>query len=57
MEHKPVCISSKRRITNDTGAVQFPCPSCGKETIVRSKQAREIVAPYTCPSCGFTGPN
>ncbi len=51
------CLASNREITNDTGAVTFKCPNCLKGVIVRSKNAREIVAPYTCPACGFRGPN
>ncbi|MFT4313284.1 MAG: zinc finger domain-containing protein [Candidatus Woesearchaeota archaeon] len=52
-----ICLSSGKEITNDAGAVTFKCPNCSKGVIVRSRNAREIVAPYTCPVCGFTGPN
>ena len=51
------CASIGIDITNDIGSVTFPCPSCGKEKIVRSQHAREIVAQYKCSKCGFTGPN
>ena len=51
------CLASNREIKNDVGAVTFKCPQCLKGTIVRSKNAREIVAQYTCPECGFVGPN
>ncbi len=57
MEAKKKCISTNIRITNDQGSTTFLCPSCGKHEIVRSRHAREIVAKYTCPQCGFTGPN
>ncbi|HLP79772.1 MAG TPA: zinc finger domain-containing protein [Acidobacteriota bacterium] len=50
------CVSSRKEITNDSGSVQFTCPACQKATIVRSKNARQIAARYTC-SCGFSGPN
>lgn len=56
MEEKK-CLSTNTRITNDRGAVSFKCPSCGEYEIVRSKHARQIVSKYTCPNCGFTGPN
>ena len=50
------CISSGKPITNDGSSVNFPCPGCGYK-ICRSTHARKIGAKYTCPSCGFEGPN
>ncbi len=44
-------------LTNDIGSTSFPCPNCGKQTIYRSRKSREIVIKYTCPECGFVGPN
>ncbi|MFP4119332.1 MAG: zinc finger domain-containing protein [Candidatus Woesearchaeota archaeon] len=44
-------------LSNDDGSTSFPCPGCGKRTIYRTRKAREIVIKYTCPECGFTGPN
>ena len=44
-------------MTNDIGAVSFPCPSCGKATINRNRNSREICVKYKCPECGFVGPN
>ena len=58
MEEKQlVCISCKKRITNDPGSTKFPCPKCGEYEIIRCKNCREIVAKYKCPLCGFIGPN
>jgi len=51
------CISSNVSVVNDNGAVKFPCPSCGKYTIVRCSNCRKIVTKYKCPVCGFEGPN
>lgn len=51
------CSSTKVKTTNLTGTTSFLCPNCGKATIVRSKKARELVIKYTCPECGFEGPN
>lgn len=45
------------KITNDVGSVTFKCPKCGKSDIVRTKNERQIALKYTCPSCGFEGPN
>lgn len=52
-----VCIATNKEILNDVGSVSFKCPQCKIGIIVRSKNARQIVAPYTCPECGFVGPN
>jgi Zn-ribbon RNA-binding protein len=54
---KKKCLAMNVRITNDAGSVMFKCPKCNDYEIVRSKHAREIVAKYTCPKCGFVGPN
>jgi predicted RNA-binding Zn-ribbon protein involved in translation (DUF1610 family) len=51
------CISTKKRIDNDPGAVIFKCPQCGDHEIVRSSYARANAIKYTCPGCKFTGPN
>lgn len=57
MEAQKKCLSTNTRITNDSGSVTFVCPGCNDFEIVRSRKAREIVAQYTCPKCGFVGPN
>ena len=54
---KEVCISCKKSISNDGGAAKFPCPNCGKYEIIRCGKCRQIVTKYTCPECGFVGPN
>ena len=56
MENK-VCMATKKRVDNDPGAVTFNCPSCGKYEITRSSNARKNALQYTCPQCGFVGPN
>jgi len=57
MAEELVCISCKKRITNKAGATRFKCPSCGKYEIIRCPECRERGIKYTCPECGFTGPN
>jgi len=57
VNEKPICTSTKKRITNLDGVARFMCPNCGKYEIIRSGQARKTAARYTCPGCGFTGPN
>ncbi|MFP4112098.1 MAG: zinc finger domain-containing protein [Candidatus Woesearchaeota archaeon] len=56
-ENNLKCSSSNKEITNEQGAVKFPCPNCSKCMIVRTRHSRKIAAKYTCPECGFTGPN
>jgi len=51
------CDACNVSIVNDTGAVKFPCPNCGKSVITRCSKCRKIVAKYRCPLCGFEGPN
>ena len=51
------CTSTKVNVANNNGTVIFKCPACKESDIVRSKNAREIVVKYKCPSCGFEGPN
>ena len=52
-----VCSSCKKRLTNDVGSVILNCPKCGKGKITRCKHCRQIAVKYTCPECGFEGPN
>ena len=44
-------------LLNQKGSVRFLCPQCGKQEIIRARKEREIVIKYTCPKCGFVGPN
>ena len=49
--------TSKVSVMNNTGNAVFLCPACGKHEIVRTAAMRKICAKYTCPGCGFEGPN
>ncbi len=51
------CSATKRELTNDQGSVVFKCPNCLDADIVRSKMSRKLGSKYTCPKCGFEGPN
>jgi predicted RNA-binding Zn-ribbon protein involved in translation (DUF1610 family) len=51
------CSTSKVSLMNNSGNAVFLCPSCGKHEIVRTAAMRKISAKYTCPACGFEGPN
>ncbi|NJL44118.1 MAG: DUF1610 domain-containing protein [Nitrosarchaeum sp.] len=50
-------LSEQASVANTPGAVNFLCPNCGKYEIIRSRKERETVVTYTCPECGFRGPN
>ena len=57
-ENYKVCMSCKKRITNQGGGVaDFKCPSCLQFQIIRCRHCRENASKYTCPNCGFSGPN
>ncbi|MBI2662048.1 RNA-binding protein [Candidatus Woesearchaeota archaeon] len=56
MEGK-ICISCKKKVANNPGSVTFKCPSCTKYDIVRCTYCRTNAIKYTCPGCGFIGPN
>lgn len=51
------CNSCKTDITNIKGTARFKCPKCTKQEIVRCEKCRRFAAKYTCPECGFEGPN
>ena len=53
----PKGIATKQNIVNEVGSVKFKCPNCGDYEIIRTLRERNIVAKYTCPKCGFIGPN
>ena len=44
------------KLVNEPADVVFNCPKCGEAEISRSKKARALSRPYTCPKCGFEGP-
>ena len=51
------CSSCKKSVRNDTGNAAFDCPKCGAFPIIRCRNCREKAVRYTCPKCGFSGPN
>ncbi len=51
------CSSCKKDTTNDSSAVNFPCPKCAGIEITRCTQCRSNAIPYLCPQCEFKGPN
>ena len=52
----PVCIGCNKHIMPGDKNVKFNCPECNNELIWRCGSCREAAAPYSCKSCGFSGP-
>ncbi|MFW5912605.1 MAG: zinc finger domain-containing protein [Candidatus Hadarchaeota archaeon] len=52
----PKCTSCNREISQEGGAVSFPCPDCEEHVIWRCGKCRSLSNEYECPECGFTGP-
>ena len=50
------CSSCGVNIGSSENWVEFSCPSCGKEKIVRCEKCRKMVNTYKCKSCSFIGP-
>ncbi|MFH1835045.1 MAG: zinc finger domain-containing protein [Methanobacteriota archaeon] len=38
------------------GYVEFNCPRCNKDKIMRCKSCRTLGTKYSCNDCGFEGP-
>lgn len=36
--------------------VEFKCPKCGDEAIIRCDECRKTYTRYRCPKCEFEGP-
>lgn len=48
-----ICVSCGRLSSE---YVEFKCPGCGKETIVRDRSCREKHTKYICQTCHTEGP-
>ncbi len=51
-----MCVSCGRRIETEKDWVEFNCPQCGKEKILRCWRCKTLENQYECPNCNFTGP-
>jgi len=51
-----LCTSCGKRIEAEQFWVEFACPKCGKEKIIRCEKCKNLENPYHCSQCGFTGP-
>ncbi len=49
------CTSCGRLVVADKDWVDFKCPACGKERIIRCDSCKRMQNTYRC-KCGFEGP-
>jgi predicted RNA-binding Zn-ribbon protein involved in translation (DUF1610 family) len=49
------CTSCGRRVEADSDWVEFKCPGCRKERILRCDSCKRLENTYKC-KCGFEGP-
>jgi len=43
-------------IASTNHSVEFRCPNCEKEQIIRCGKCRKLMIVWKCPNCGFEGP-
>ena len=50
------CTTCGVSVDSDRIWVEFSCPACHKEKIIRCERCKRLENQYTCESCGFIGP-
>ena len=50
------CSSCGREVEAEQNWVEFDCPACGKDHIIRCQKCKELGNKYNCSKCGFVGP-
>lgn len=50
------CTTCGISVESDRIWVEFSCPACHKENIIRCEKCKRLENQYTCEKCGFTGP-
>ncbi len=50
-----ICTTCNVNVLAKNNFVQFDCPNCGKERIVRCKTCKNLSNKYVCKSCSFVG--
>lgn len=50
------CSSCGKRIEAEDKWVEFPCPGCAKQGVVRCGKCKSTMVQYECGKCGFVGP-
>ena len=55
-KRKPRCVTCGVSVESERIWVEFKCPACSKESIIRCEKCKRLENSYTCKSCGFKGP-
>ncbi len=50
------CTSCGVSVESEDKWVEFDCPGCSKEHIIRCRKCKELQNVYVCSKCGFEGP-
>lgn len=50
------CTVCSANIIPGENYVEFVCPKCGEEKVIRCKKCKLTANEYTCKKCGFVGP-
>jgi predicted RNA-binding Zn-ribbon protein involved in translation (DUF1610 family) len=50
------CSSCGKRIEAEDMWVEFRCPACEKQGIIRCEKCKATMVQYECSKCGFVGP-
>jgi len=50
------CSSCGMGVETETYWVEFSCPACGKEKMIRCERCKKQANQYSCKKCGFVGP-
>lgn len=50
------CSSCGKEVEAEQNWVEFDCPSCKKDHIIRCEKCKQLENTYECSNCGFVGP-
>jgi predicted RNA-binding Zn-ribbon protein involved in translation (DUF1610 family) len=50
------CKSCGKNVEAERNWVEFTCPACGEDKIIRCEHCKKVVISYKCSKCGFAGP-
>ena len=50
------CSSCGKNVEAEDEWVEFNCPACGKDHIIRCSKCKELENTYECTKCKFVGP-
>ena len=50
------CSSCGKEVEAEQNWVEFDCPACSKDHIIRCQKCKEMGNKYACKKCSFVGP-